>query len=391
MNRRSHISIICATFLFFGTYISGYSQIIATANIDELCKSSVNITYRSTIVYVDLSSIDAESTEWGSTILQKLALAPREQLTIVGLNPATLESIEVFDACFPTLTKKEIEQVANSRSLWDKLVKLDPDTQQRENLDTFDARLRNSLDRLLELSKKAEPATQSSILSAIAVDKNRFADERKTHRILIFTRAALVKGNFGTSVSDAVEQISEKYPASFSGAEVWVYGVKGASNGAAMAEAAKLYSAYFLKNWAYLRSFAPSLPQQSEKLVQPAIKMAGTFSGGGASGRIRLYITKVDEISSESTIWLDFVLGRTNLYVPLKGVDECDGDECAVRASVKISVPLLAKAPYFRKDDQLVLVGRLGEALEGDIHSAAQEVFSPENGAVKYTIRVAGE
>src|SRR5690349_2787092 len=89
--RRAPISVakivlVAVTVYLFGTSTAVFAQIIATPNIEELCKSAPAATYRKTLVYVDLSAIVKGKTDWGLTILNKLEFAPRESFTLLGVN-----------------------------------------------------------------------------------------------------------------------------------------------------------------------------------------------------------------------------------------------------------------------------------------------------------------
>ena len=151
------------------------SQIITTPDVDSLCRSAVAETHRASIVYVDLSSIIKGNVEWGYSILKKLELAPRERLTVLGVDPSSFEVQEVFDSCYPTLSQSEIAQIREKRGLWDKLTLSDPESQQRDNLQTFDARLRNSLDRIAAASTQiCLRASDATYWVRIAVDKKSF-------------------------------------------------------------------------------------------------------------------------------------------------------------------------------------------------------------------------
>src|SRR6185369_13580652 len=162
-----------------------YSQIIVTPNIEELCKSAPVVTHRKTLLYVDLTTIAQGKTDWGLAVLNRLELGPREPLTILGVDPSTFEFKEVFNSCYPTLLKSEIEQIRSTRGAWDKLIKLDPEDQQRENIQTFDTRLRNALDRLISSAILLDQSKRKNILGALAFDKNRFGDPKTFYRVII--------------------------------------------------------------------------------------------------------------------------------------------------------------------------------------------------------------
>jgi hypothetical protein len=350
-------------------------QIIATQNVGDICSSSA-ITHRKTVVYVDLASIKKDEREWGLTILNKLELAPREWLTILGVNPNTFEITEVFDSCYPTLTKSEINATRSSRGWLDSLTKLDPDSQQRENIQAFESRLRNSLDKLVDAAVKFSPGKRRNLLGALAVDKNRFQDTRTFYRLVIYTDGSIVDPAFSgtTDKNQLIRQLTERYSASFSGANVYVYGVSGQNPEQPIETDAAIFTGYFLNSWGWLRSFAPSLPQQEHSIFQSVASMGGTFNGGGAEGAARLTIVK-DDTAAASEAWLNFVVGANTLYVPFQGEYSCSGDKCTLSALATENIPVGSATPYFRKGDKLSLAGKIGGDLDGKIQPAAPEVF----------------
>jgi hypothetical protein len=192
------------------------AQLIVTPNIEELCRLAPRVTNRRTLIYVDLASIGKGKTDWGLSILNRLELGAREPLTILGVNPTNFEIKEVFDACYPVLTPSEIEETRAARGIWEKLVKLDPADQQRENLQTFDARLRNSLNRLNGDADKFRVGNRRNILGAIAFDKNRFAERNAFYRVIIYTDGSIIDSGLDSNAPESqyVASLKEKYPTS---------------------------------------------------------------------------------------------------------------------------------------------------------------------------------
>jgi hypothetical protein len=354
-------------------------QIVTTPNIAQLCRSALPLTHRKTVVYVDLAAVRNSKMEWGLTILNRLELAARETLTIVALNPSTFDVLEVFDACLPTLTSSEIDDARTARGLWDKLLTPDPQDQQRENLQTFDARLRNALDRIIAESKKYNEGERRDILGAIAFDKNRYSDQKAFYRIIVYTD--------GTVKEPTTERsLAERYPASFSGAEVAVFGIDGSAQDEALQKKEQTFSAFFLKNWAHLESFSQSLPQQKGYFYPPATRMDGVFEGGGTQGSLRLALFAAKEGGIVDG-WLAFNVGREVLYVPFKGEYRCAGEECKLNAKCTQSVPPQTSNPYFRNGDRIELSGKSGLALEGSLQADSREVFKEGNQTVKYGLK----
>lgn len=364
-------------------------QILNTSTIEQVCKLAPTVTFRRTLIYVDLSAITKSKTEWGLTIINRLELAPREWVTILGVNPNNFEITQVFELCYPSLTKAEIEEQRAGRNVWDKLTNPDPEAQQRENLHTFDARLRNSLDKLLGEASKFVPGKRRNTLGAIAFDKNRFGDRSALYRIIVYTDGTLIDPEVEAG-ADAGKQSSallSKYPASFFGAEVTVFGIsEGGSSPDSLQSKERVFSAFFLGAWAHLKSFSSSLPQQRNDLYPPMVRWDGSFEGGGAQGAARLaYSLATGNALSE--IWIAFVVGKTQLFVPFEGKVECEGDQCKLSAVCTETIPLLSQSPYFRKGDRLVAKGKKGGDFEGTLIAETREVFKDGNQEVKYTVK----
>jgi len=372
--------------LVVASHEGAHSQIIATPNIEKVCKSASTVTHRRTVVYVDLASIRDSRTEWGLTILNRLELAPREILTILAVNPSTFEIGEVFDSCYPVFTPSEIDEARKSRSAWDKLTTLDPADQQRENLQTYDSRLRNALDKIVAQAGKFKETARRNILGAIAFDKNRFSDPRAFYRLILYTDGTIKEPVIGVPDINSINALTEKYPASFSGAEVAVFGIDGGAQDASFQSTEQVFGAFLLKSWARLKSFSSSLPQQQGFAFPEAKRMDGTFEGGGTQGAVKLalFAAKQGNIADG---WLAFSVGRETLYVPFQGDFQCDGEACTLTATCSESVPPQAPTPYFRKGDRLRLGGKTQRSLEGLIEPAAREVFKDGKQNVRYALK----
>jgi hypothetical protein len=177
------------------------------------------------------------------------------------------------------------------------------------------------------------------------------------------------------------------------GAEVFVFGVTGGERNEALESKQKVFSSFFLNNWARVRSFTPSLPQQSN-ISFPAVRTTtGTFDGGGIKGSTKLSLSQARE--KTTSMWLTFVVGANSLYVPIEGEYSCSAEACDVKGTVVENIPFLSPTPYFRKGDKFTLAGKRGEKLLGALSSEAKEVFKEENGSqkaedVKYKMEFVG-
>jgi len=363
---------------------NAFAQILNPNDIDAICRSFKTETHRSTIVYVDLSSIKQGEDEWGYTILKKLELAPRERLTILGVNPSSFEVLEVFDSCYPTFTHSEIVQLRSTRSLWDKLITQDPETAQRDHVQTFDARLRNALDKVVAASKKYAVGKRRNVLGAIAVDKNRFTQRDAVYRLVVFTNG-IIADELENATTDAqvAESLAKKYSTSFSGADVSVYGVTGGDRGESLESKGKIFSSFFLSNWARVHSFSSSLPQQTNTVFSAMTTRMGTFEGGGVKGAAKLSFASA--VGKSANIWLTFTRGPNSLYVPVEAIEgdySCAGDTCALKGRVMDQIPLLSSKPYFRGGD-IVDLTKSERKLVGTLKSESKEVFRGDLGAPK--------
>jgi hypothetical protein len=352
-------------------------QIVATQNIGDICNLKP-VTHRTTVVYVDLASVKKNEQEWGLTLLNKLELAPREHLTILGVNPSTFEVTEVFDSCYPILMNSEIVAAQSNRGLWDSLTKLGPEAQQRENIETFNTSLRSSLNKLVDAAGKLSLDQRRDILGAVAIDKNRFEDRHSFYRLIMYSHGDIAEPGV-TKLDDpqqVIRALSEKYSTSFSGADVYVYGVDGQDR--PLESKATIFAAFFLNNWGLVRSFSPSLPPQQSVPIRPVVRMSGTFQGGGSQGSVKLSYTTVEGLDLKEA-WLDFSVGTKSFYVPFEGEASCQSGDCTLRATCLEDIPFGSKTPYFRKGDKLALSGKADGDLKGTVEPAAPEVFKTDS------------
>ena len=271
---------------------------------------------------------------------------------MLGVNPATLEVSDFFDMCYPTLTKGEIDSELAGRGIWDKLTQMGPESQQRENVETFDTRLKSGLNKLVEASSKVSPGKRRNVLAGMALDQNRFADQHAFYRVILYTKGALIDPSIVEGpLSQMMQSTAERYATSFSGADVYVYGVAGDELGRPLETATKLFSSFFLNSWGMQRSFSPSLPQQKAGIFQPAHMLSGTFEGGGTKGAVKIKFT-TGAGPDLAQAWLTFVVGTTSLYVPFQGEYTCDFEHVQAdwhgngERSCMVAIPLFAEGRH---------------------------------------------
>jgi hypothetical protein len=204
--------------------------------------------------------------------------------------------------------------------------------------------------------------------------------------LVVFTNG-VISDDFGVGADEVriAEFLSKKYSASFSGAEVFLFGIAG-GGGAPLESKQRIFTSFFLSNWAHVQSLSQSLPQQTNELYSPVTNMSGTFEGGGTTGSAK--VTIVEAKSSTAEIWVSFVVGGTALYVPFQGEYRCDKDTCSLKGVATENIPVLATAPYFRKGDQVSLSGKRGAGLEGSLNSESKEVFQGGSDEAKYKLKV---
>ena len=126
-----------------------------------------------------------------SAILKKLGAQPiiNNMPVRPGLPRGTLATwgnvhLEVLDS-------GSLKQLSEGKSIrkgilvdyfwWDKVVTLDPADQQRDDLQTFETRLKNALNRVEKESITYKETERRNILGAIALDKNRYSERFLSH------------------------------------------------------------------------------------------------------------------------------------------------------------------------------------------------------------------
>lgn len=380
--------LLVAVLLLHGLRESA-GQLLNDKTIEEVCRSAPALTSRKTIVYVDLASVRKENPQWGITVLNKLELAPRESLAVISVNPTTFEIKEAFETtCYPKLTDTEIATARKSRGPWEKLTRADPADQEKDNLKTFDVRLRSALNRIESEAQNYKEGARRNILGAISLDKNRYAERETFYRIIIYTNGNIKDASLQDKKGDASQSalsLADKYLASFSGAEVMVFGIDTNQDAADLKE--KQFASFFLKSWARLKSFSPSLPQQDNFQYPPAIRMNGSFEGiDGTSGTAKLAVFPATQ-RDVADGWVVFDVGREVLYVPYQGTYRCEEKGCNLAAVASESVPPYTSMPYFRKGDKIALTGKPGGGLEGSLQADPREKFDNGRSNIKYDLK----
>lgn len=388
----SRMTILCAAILSAPFLLSmhSYAQLILDQSIEDICAQVEPGTARRTTVYVDTSSIKPGEIEWGMTILNRLSLGPREWLTIFAVDPASLDIREVFNLCYPMASKEEIAAARRERGLLDWLVQFDPERQQRENLEVFESKLRNALDVIYTLAAKSTTGPRKGVLNAIALDKSRFEGRDVFYRIIIFTVSPLASPTQTLAVSDlrpVVTNLVEAYPASFGGAEVFIFGSsETSSEELSIAAREALVGAYLNESWALLRSMSSALPEQAGGEFEPISHFSGNFEGGGTRGGAELFFS-VGRDGKVPLAWLRFLTTHGTLNVPVGGVQECVEKDCAMSATVLADVPPLVPQPFFRKGDRVSLTGD-ESGWEGVLEAAVPEVFNVGGESVAYRFKL---
>lgn len=362
-------------------------QIVVSAKIEDTCRSLGQVTTRKTIAYIDLASIRADDNDWGLTLLNKLNLAPREVLIVLAVNPFDLTVREVFNLCWPKYTDDELKTAKQNMSVWAWLVSPDPYDQQKENLETFDNRLRQALEyvRTSQLKKEDEQG-KKNFLAAISLDKDRFNDPKEYRRIIVYSDAALddplVKLN---DPAQAVASLSKNYPINFKYSEISVFGVR-ADNALTTDVMEKVFRGYFVTGAGYLESFSFALPEQSNSLSSQVAHYEGDYSGGGAAGAAELVFAVVDNKTLVNA-WVRFSAPQGALYIPIDGEYGCDSSGCNITATILTSIPEFGDRPFFRKGDRVQLKGT-ADGWSGELQSLSHEVFEGLKDEVKYQIHL---
>jgi len=85
-----------------------------------------------------------------------------------------------------------------------------------------------------------EPSGESSsagdkrrnVIGALAFDKNRFSDRSSLYRVIIYTDGTVIDADLdaGADVTRQVNFLTTKYPASFFGADISIFGVSDSSD-----------------------------------------------------------------------------------------------------------------------------------------------------------------
>ena len=219
----------------------------------------------------------------------------------------------------------------------------------------------------------------------MAFDKNRFADPQSYTRAIIFTDGRIIEA----SVDLAAGSLAAKYPASFGGADIFMFGVAAGGADAANPELMHaVFEDYFLTGRGQLRSFSFALPEQSASVFGSPVSLQGRYDGGGVSGEAVLSYVPGGE-GGLAGAWLTFATGTGPLHLPVEGDLRCSAGTCSLKAHVVHDVPPAAEDPFFKKGDLVVLQGS-PDAFKGRLEAAVPETFEGRAETVVYNLTLGG-
>jgi hypothetical protein len=181
---------------------------------------------------------------------------------------------------------------------------------------------------------------RKNILGALAFDKNRFSDRSAFYRIIVYSDAILADPDVEntTDAAKLVVSLNSKYPATFYGADVSIFGVSETGDSQLNLQTReRVFDADFLASWAHLKAFSSSLPAQRSDPYARVVRLEGTFEDGNSQGAARIFYSAPN--AAQTVGWVTFVIGRTQLYLPFEGSLDCEGEQCKLLANASESFP----------------------------------------------------
>lgn len=235
---------------------------------------------------------------------------------------------------------------------FDKLINFNTAEQNKENLEIFDVKVRNTLSKILDKKIDSDGSNSRNLFEAISLDKNRFRDSSKKIRIIIFSE---LEDRFTDSLelddglAGLIDKKYQNYPISLHGGTVSIFGVSPEI--AERMNAVKLGFEYYMqRSGGRLDSLSQTLAPQPVSQTTRYFGFNGKFKAADATGGVKLdiYTNDTGEITDGNIVMM---ASNEQYWIPIALSGSCQTDQCQGNGTIEQTVPLLAESPFFRKGD----------------------------------------
>ncbi|MEZ8106609.1 hypothetical protein [Vibrio cortegadensis] len=375
---------LLTSIIALGFAASSQASLLKTADLNKYC--NYEKSQRQTIIYLDQNSIGKNDKDWFRDIINKLDYLPSEKISIVQINDASRVE-ELFSSCYPKISEVTYKKLLKNKGFLD----ADPKKVLADDQKLFKGRMFGAFSKVMEASEHAtKPSFNSqsipkkSIVEALYYDASRTELTNGISRVIIYSD--MLENSTAYSASkkpiEAAVNTSERFPVSYSNAEIYAYGVGTTTKGTDDRSLEIFWKNYFNLAGANLVSFQQQLPSKSKSTKLDIHSYKGVMDLEGRNIALSLRLSKAQE-QNNGSLSNSFFAIKDDLY-PLKGTFSCQNNQCKISAELAFSAP--TETFSFQKDDVLALTGSFDGTLKGFIGSEDDTTTTETGDKFQYNV-----
>lgn len=378
-----NINLLSSLFTI-GFAASSQAALIKTADLNKYC--NYEKPQRQTIIYLDQNSIGKTDKDWFRDIINKLDYLPSEKLSIVQINDAS-RGKELFSSCYPKISEATYQKLLEKKGFLD----ADPKKILADDQKLFRGRLLSAFSKVMEASEHttkpsfdSQSLPKKSIIEALYYDASRTELTNGISRVIIYSDMLENSAAYSENMEpvQAAISTSERFPVSYSNAEVYAYGVGTTTKGTNDRPLEIFWKNYFNLAGANLVSFQQQLPPKVKATKTDVRSYKGVMDLDGRNIALSLRLTKVQG-QDNGTLASSFFAIKDDLY-PLKGTFSCKNNQCKINAELAFTAP--TETFSFQKEDVLVLTGSFDGKLKGFIGSEDDTTTTETGDKFQYNV-----
>jgi len=363
---------------------SSQAALIKTSDLNKYC--AYEKSQRQTVIYLDQNSIAQNDKDWFRDIINKLDYLPSERLSIVKINENSRVE-ELFSGCYPKISNATYKKLNDERGFLD----ADPKKVLADDQQFFRSRLFGAFSKVMEKSQHSTQPTfdlkslpKKSVVEALYYDASRMDLSKGLSRMIIYSdmlENSSLYSPGGDTIKSAIAA-SNRFPVSYSNADVYAYGVGTTTTGENDRSLEVFWKNYFNLASANLESFQQQLPSKTPAVKLDVHSYKGVMDLDGRNIALSLRLSKLQGKES-GNLGSSFFAIKDDLY-PLKGTFSCKGKKCKIYAELAFTAP--TETFSFQKDDVLTLVGAFDGKLKGVIGSEDDTTTTETGDKFQYNV-----
>ena len=380
---------LLASVIALGFAASSQATLIKTADLNKYC--NYEKSQRQTIIYLDENAIGKNDRDWFRDIINKLDYLPSEKLSIVQINDSSRVE-ELFSSCYPKISEATYQKLLKNKGFLD----ADPKKVLADDQKLFKGRIFGAFSKVMEASEHTtkpnfdpQSLPKKSIVEALYYDASRTELNNGLSRVIIYSD--MLENSTAYSANKepipAAVATAERFPVSYSNADVYAYGVGTTTKGADDRSLEVFWKNYFNLAGANLVSFQQQLPPKSKAVKSDVRSYKGVMDLDGRNIALSLRLSKKQGQTS-GTLTSSFFAIKDDLY-PLKGTFTCKNNQCKINAELAFTAP--TETFSFQKDDVLALSGSFDGKLKGFIGSEDDTITTETGDKFQYNVIFAAD